>query len=184
MIEKILSLDKELFVFLNALGDKPYDSLWLAVTNPLCWLPFFALILFLLQKQLGGRKLLYFVGFTAVLILVSDQSANLFKWYFHRIRPCNVEDLKTSIRVVKSSSSFGFYSAHASNSMAAILFVYLVLRQKFTYAYGLFIFPLLFAYSRIYIGVHYPIDIFMGYVLGALYGYLCYRLYSKYILVQ
>jgi undecaprenyl-diphosphatase len=182
MIEKILSLDKELFVFLNSLGDKSYDSLWLAVTSPLYWLPFFAIILLLLQKQLGGRKLLYFIGFTAVLILISDQSANLFKWYFHRIRPCNVEDLKASIHVVKSSSSFGFYSAHASNSMAAILFVYLVLRKKFTTTYGLFLFPLLFAYSRIYIGVHYPLDIFTGYAFGAIYGYLCYRLYSKYIL--
>lgn len=182
MIEKILSLDTNLFVFLNGLGNKTYDSLWLAVTNPLCWLPFFILILFLLKKQLGGRKLLYFIGFAAVLILISDQSANLFKWYFQRIRPCNVEDLKDLIRVVKSSSSFGFYSAHASNSMASMLFVYLVLRKKFTTTYGLFIFPLLFAYSRIYIGVHYPIDIFMGFVFGAIYGYLCYMLYSKYIL--
>lgn len=80
MIEKILSLDTNLFVFLNGLGNKTYDSLWLAVTNPLCWLPFFILILFLLKKQLGGRKLLYFIGFAAVLILISDQSANLFKW--------------------------------------------------------------------------------------------------------
>jgi undecaprenyl-diphosphatase len=86
------------------------------------------------------------------------------------------------IRRVKTSSSFSFFSGHATNSMASTVLTFLILKRYYKHAYLLFLFPLIFAYSRIYLGLHFPTDILTGYAFGATSGYLVYKLYAKYIL--
>jgi undecaprenyl-diphosphatase len=179
MFEKIIGLDKELLVFLNGLGSPTYDFLWLKITNQLTWIPFFLLVFYLLYKKIGKQNFLLALLTIALIVLFSDQTCNLFKNGFQRLRPCNDETLKDIIRVVKSSPSYSFYSGHASNSMATTTFIFLIIRKYYKHAYLLFLFPLIFAYSRIYLGVHFPIDILTGYVFGILFGNLFYRLYLK-----
>ena len=84
MLEKIINLDKELLVFLNGLGSPTFDGLWLMITKQVYWTPFFLLIFYLLQKKIGWKNFGFYVLFIAVLILVCDQTTNLFKWYFQR----------------------------------------------------------------------------------------------------
>lgn len=182
MIEKIIHLDKELFVFLNGLGSETFDGLWLILTTQFWWAPYFLLIFYLLHKKIGWKNFCYYLIFVAVLILICDQLANVIKVYFQRVRPCNVEELKHSIRIVKSSPTFSFFSSHAGNSMATTLFTYLILRKYYKYTYLLFLFPLIFGYSRIYLGMHYPSDILAGYIYGAAFGFGCYKLYTKFVL--
>jgi undecaprenyl-diphosphatase len=177
MLEKIIGLDKKVFVFLNGLGSEPFDGLWLAITKQLYWTPFFLLIFFLLFKKIGWKNLFIVIGFIAVLILVCDQTANLFKNSFQRLRPCNDPEINEIIRVVKSSPSFSFFSGHATNSMATTVFVFFLFRKYYKYAFLLFLFPLIFAYSRIYLGLHFPTDILTGYVFGAVYGLLFHKLF-------
>jgi undecaprenyl-diphosphatase len=177
MFEKIIAFDKELFVFLNSLGSPTFDSFWLLITSQVNWTPFFLIIFYLLYKKIGQKNFLLVIVFIALLILVSDQTCNLFKNYFQRLRPCNDEEIKNIIRIVKSSNTFSFYSGHAANSMATTTFVYLFLRKHFKNIYLLFLFPLIFAYSRIYLGLHFPGDIITGYIFGILYGVLFYKLY-------
>ena len=182
MLEKIIHLDKELLVFLNGLGSERFDGLWLMITKQIYWTPLFLLIFYLLQKKIGWKNFGFYILFTAVLILVCDQTANLFKWYFQRLRPCNDEEIQHIIRIVKSSSSFSFFSGHATNSMATTVFAFMILKKYYKHAYLLFLFPLIFAYSRIYLGMHFPLDIVTGYVFGATFGFICYKLFQKYIL--
>lgn len=180
MLEKIIALDKQLFVFLNGLGSPTFDGLWLIITKQAYWAPFFLLVFYLLIKKIGWKNFFIAVVFIALLILLCDQSANLFKNYFQRLRPCNDPQIKDIIRVVKSSNSFSFYSGHATNSMATTVFIFLIIRKYYKYAILLFLFPLIFAFSRIYLGLHFPIDILTGYAFGALYGTLFYKVYQKY----
>jgi len=182
MLEKFLNLDKELLIFLNGLGSETFDGLWLVITKQLNWAPLFLLIFYLLQKKIGWKNFGFYILFTAVLLLVCDQTANLFKNSFQRLRPCNVEELKGIIRIVKSSKSFSFFSGHAANSMATTVFAVMILKKYYKHAYLLFLFPLIFAYSRIYLGLHFPSDILTGYAFGATVGFICYKLYQKYIL--
>ncbi|MGL2963050.1 phosphatase PAP2 family protein [Flavobacterium sp. RSB2_4_14] len=182
MLEKIIHLDKELFVFLNGLGSETFDGLWLMITKQLYWTPFFLLIFYLLQKKIGWKNFGFYLLFTALLILVCDQTANLFKNGFERLRPCNDEEIKGIIRIVKSSKSFSFFSGHATNSMATTVFAFMIFKKYYKHSYLLFLFPLIFAYSRIYLGLHFPSDILTGYVFGATFGFLGYKLYQKYIL--
>ena len=182
MLEKILKLDKDLLIFLNGLGSPTFDGLWLIITKQAYWAPVFLMVFYLLQKKIGWKNFGYYILFTAILILVCDQTCNLFKWYFQRLRPCNVDELKGIIRIVKTSKSFSFFSGHATNSMATTVFGFMIMKRYYKHSYLLFLFPLIFAYSRIYLGLHFPSDILTGYAFGATFGFICYKLYRKYIL--
>ncbi|MDX6188920.1 phosphatase PAP2 family protein [Flavobacterium sp. Fl-318] len=179
MLEKIQELDTNLFVYLNGLGSETYDKLWLIITNQLNWTPLFLLIFYLIYKKIGGKQTLYVLLFIAVLIAFTDQTTNLVKNTVQRLRPCNNPEINSFIRIVQVRKSFSFFSGHAANTMAVATFLYLVLKRHFKYLGFLFLWPLVFAYSRIYLGLHYPGDILTGYFVGAVFGTLIYLLYRK-----
>ena len=182
-MEKIIQLDKELIVFLNGLGSPTFDGLWLIITKQVYWTPIFLLVFYFLQKKLGWKNFGYYILFTAFLILLCDQTANFFKDHFERLRPCNDPEVQDLLRLYwKKSKSYSFFSGHATNSMATAVFGFMVLKRYYKQAYLLFLFPLIFAYSRIYLGLHFPTDILTGYTFGATFGFIFYKLYSKYIL--
>ena len=181
MLEKIIDLDKNLFVFLNNLGSQPFDAFWLLVTKQFNWIPFFLILLLILHKKLGTKQVLIVIITLAILIAFTNEATDLVKFYVQRLRPCNTEELKGLIRVVKQSDTFSYFSGHAANSTAAMLFVYLILRRFYKYSYLLFLYPLIFAYSRIYLGLHFPLDIISGYVFGSCTGILFYTIYEKII---
>lgn len=180
MLEKIIALDKKLFIFLNGLGSPTFDSLWLLITKQAYWTPFFLLLAYLLYKKIGAKNLGVVVLFIAIILFCCNTSVEFFKTTFHRLRPCNDPEIKGIIRIVHQSDSFSFFSGHASNSMATMLFLYLILKRYYKYALLVFLYPLIFAYSRIYLGVHFPIDILTGYLFGATLGVFFHFVYQKY----
>lgn len=177
MLDKILSLDQKLFIYLNGLGSETYDGLWLLITKQVNWIPLFLLLFYIIFKKLGTKQSLYLLLFVAVLILFTDQITNLFKNGFQRLRPCNNPEIKSFIRIVQSRTSFSFFSGHAANTMAVATFLYLIFKKDLKYFWLLFLWPLIFAYSRIYLGLHYPIDIICGYLFGATLGFLMFKFY-------
>ncbi|PTT15272.1 phosphatase PAP2 family protein [Flavobacterium sp. HMWF030] len=179
MLERIKEFDTELLIYLNGLGSETYDKLWLVITNQFYWTPFFLVLFYLIYKKLGGKQTLYLLLFIAVLITFTDQVTNLFKYTFQRPRPCNNPEINTIIRVVQTRTSYSFFSGHAANTMAVATFLFFVLRRYFKYLGFLFLWPLIFAYSRIYLGLHYPGDILTGYFFGALFGSLLHLVYKK-----
>lgn len=180
MIEKLIQLDKDLLVFLNGLGSEQFDPFWLFITRQLHLTPFFLVILYLVYKKLGNWKnFLIVIISIALLLTFTDQFTNFIKNTFERLRPCNDPQIKDVIRIVKHSNTFSYFSGHAANSMASTTFIYLILRRYYRYAFSLFLFPLIFAYSRIYLGLHFPADILTGYVVGATLGYTFYDLYQR-----
>lgn len=176
-MEQILQFDSDLFIYLNALGTETWDPFWLAVTKITYWIPFYLFLLWLLQRKLGWKQALIVILFIAVLITLTDQTVNFVKGHYQRSRPCNNDGICHLIRSVKTSSSFSFFSGHAANSMANATFLFLLLRKHYRMMGFIFLWPLVFAYSRIYLGLHYPGDIMTGYVFGILMGSLFYRLY-------
>ncbi|OAB27994.1 undecaprenyl-diphosphatase [Flavobacterium fryxellicola] len=178
MLEKLLPLDTELFVFLNGLGSKGYDGLWLIITKQSNWIPLFLLLLYVIFKKLGAKQTLYLLFFVAILVTFTDQMTNVFKNGFERLRPCNNPEINSFIRVVQVRRSFSFFSGHASNSMAVATLIYFTLRSYFKYFSLLFLWPFIFAYSRIYLGLHYPLDILSGYLFGFASGFLMFKIYK------
>lgn len=178
-MEDIISYDKQLLVYLNNLGSESFDGVWLLITNQFYLAPIFLFIFYLLWKKIGWKNLWIVLLFIALIIMVCDQTTNLFKYTFQRLRPVNDLEIKESLRILISRKSFSFFSGHASNSMATTLFMFLIFRKYYKYAFLLFLFPLIFAYSRIYLGLHFPTDILTGYFVGAIVGSFFYFIYKK-----
>ena len=181
MFDYLLHLDKKLFIFLNNLGSTPFDGIWLLITQQINWIPFFLILLFILFKNLGTKKLGIAILTVAVLITFTNEITDIIKFSVQRIRPCNDDTLIGLIRVVKDSDTFSYFSGHAANSTAAMMFVYLILRKYYRYSYLIFLYPLIFAYSRIYLGLHFPLDIVSGFIFGGLIGVLFYKIYMRII---
>lgn len=177
MFEKIINFDKQLFVFLNNLGSAPFDQFWLIITKQSSWLPFFLVLAYLLQRKIGLKKLGVFIIFIALILLCCNTIVELCKTYFQRLRPCNDPSIQNVIRIVHQSNSFSFFSGHASNSTASMTFIFLTLRKYYKNAFLIFLYPLVFAYSRIYLGVHFPGDILTGFLVGTFFGFGFYKIY-------
>jgi undecaprenyl-diphosphatase len=181
-LEKIIHYDKELFVFLNALGNENWDTFWMTLTNQFSWIPLYILFFYLIFKSLGWKKGLALVLLTAVMVTFSDQLTVFIKNSFQRFRPNRDPSINEFIRILKNNKSFSFVSGHATTSMAVSLFMHLTLKKYYRYTVLFFIWPILFSYSRIYIGVHFPIDVTVGAVLGILIGMVFYKLSLKILL--
>jgi undecaprenyl-diphosphatase len=112
------------------------------------------------------------------MITFTDQITNLFKAGIQRPRPCREASIAEFVRfIAPRCGRYGFFSGHSSNSMAVAVFAGLLLRPF----YRKLIFFLLFwsamvAYSRIYVGVHYPLDIICGMAFGAFSGFMFYKM--------
>lgn len=173
MLEKILEIDTRLLVYLNNLGSTTWDGFWMFMTTSITSLPIYLIAAYFVYKYYGIKKMLFSLLFLAILITISDQLANVFKYGLGRLRPCHNLDVQDLIRLVKPNcgGKYSFYSAHASTSMAIVVYFSLLLRLHIKkFALSLIVWALFVGYSRIYIGVHFPFDVLVGFTIGALIG--------------
>ena len=183
MIDYILEIDKDLFIFLNGLGTKSFDWFWLMVTSKISNIILYLFLSFIYFQKTNLKQLVFLLLTLALMILFTDQATNLFKYTFSRLRPCHNENLDLVIRLLKSNCGglYGYFSAHASNSFALAVFFLMLFINKLNKApILLLIFASLVSYSRIYIGVHYPLDVVSGAFFGCMSGYLFYFISRKY----
>jgi undecaprenyl-diphosphatase len=179
LLESILQKDKQLLVFLNSLGSEQWDSFWLVITNQFNWAPLFIFVFYLVIKSNGWKRGGFIILCMILLVAFSDQFVNLIKNYTARLRPNNDPEIKHLLRTFIKPQSFSFISGHATTSTFFSVFSILLLREKYKYIYFIIGFPLIFAYSRLYLGVHFPIDISLGILTGVLLANLYYKLYKK-----
>lgn len=167
----ILELDQELFLGLNNLGSTEFDAFWLLISSTSIWIPLYAIFVYLLYKEYRFRNLLFLLLFIALGVTVSDQLSNIYKYGMERLRPCHEPSLEGMFREVKCGGPYGFFSAHASNTFFLATYLFFLLRRRLkSYAFLLFFWAAVVAYSRVYLGVHYPLDIIYGALIGFLLG--------------
>ena len=189
MLEEILRIDTELFLYLNNLGTSSFDSFWSFLSRKEANIAVYlsGILFFLKNKGFRSYKIksldvFYIFSIVLVMILISDQSANIFKDSFQRLRPCYDELIKDSVRLVKEGcgGKHGFFSAHASNSFSLAVFFGLLFKDFSKYPiYFTLIFASLISYSRVYLGVHYPLDIIFGALFGMINGLVIYSVHER-----
>ncbi|HSI70762.1 MAG TPA: phosphatase PAP2 family protein [Gillisia sp.] len=182
MLERIIELDRELFLYFNNLGNSSWDPFWLLVTDKWTAIPLYAFLLYLIFRKFGAKGALITAVLITLLITATDQLGNVFKDFFERPRPCRQEGVMEYARfVAERCGRFGYFSAHASNSMGVAIFIGIILKKYYRYLILFLIgWSLVVSYSRVYLGVHYPADILTGMLVGAIFGYL-FSLLHKYL---
>jgi undecaprenyl-diphosphatase len=113
-------------------------------------------------------------------IVLCDQFTSAFmKPYFVRLRPCYEPALEQMVHVVAGcGGQYGFASSHAANAFGFASIVWFLLKDTYRHLGWLFVWAALVAYSRVYLGVHYPGDIIAGSLLGWLFGWLVFLIYQ------
>jgi undecaprenyl-diphosphatase len=179
MIEQFNNWDQQLFLWLNGFHADWLDPIMLFITAKNTWIPLYFLIVVIFIRKLGWRSI-YLLGACGLLILLADQSASgLFKPFFERLRPCHNVQIQDLVHTIKHcGGQYGFASSHASNTFALATFLFLLFRNKWSKL--MLVWAAVVSYSRIYAGVHYPADILVGAILGALSAFIVYFLYRKY----
>jgi undecaprenyl-diphosphatase len=181
LLQDIIQIDQNLLIYLNNLGSTKWDSLWLFITNQFFWTPLFILIFYLTIKSYGWKTGGFLILSMIVLVAFSDQFTNFIKNTVQRSRPNNNEEIKHLLRVLINPQSYSFMSGHATTSTFFSVYVLLLLKDNYKYIYLILFFPLVFSYSRLYLGVHFPIDIFVGILIGVTFANLYFILSKKVI---
>lgn len=172
----LLQLDRELFLYLNGQGSAFMDPFWLTVTQMETWVPLFFLGVFLYFYCYPPRIAAIRFGAVFALGYAVYGVMRLTKALVGRLRPNNQPELEGLVRTLQNPQDYSFFSGHAATSFALTFFVYLQLKHRYPALILLFIWPVLFTLSRIFVGVHYPLDLVVGSGVGLLSAYLANRL--------
>ncbi len=182
ILNSLISYDKQLLLILHSKGSLLWDSFWLFVTNPIHWIPLFFVLLFLGYKVYDIKKSVLVTFFTILSGATSLIIVNAIKNSVQRVRPINDTSVNNSIRILIEQNDFSFVSGHSTVSFTIAFISFWVLKNNYKMAFLIFLFPILFAYSRIYLAAHYPIDILFGMLLGYLIALIYYKLIQHFVL--
>ncbi len=168
--------DQKLLLALNFDGGYLLDQVMYIISGKLTWIPFYVCVLWLIYARLGLRMLILFVLTVPLLITCADQTATLAKTYFPKARPSHFELIMDQVHTVNGyrGGPYGTVSSHAANCFGLALFTSLLIRRRW-FTVTMFLWAAAVAYSRIYLGVHYPMDILIGTAEGLLWAWLWYR---------
>ncbi len=160
--------DTDLMLALNFDGGPVLDAImWFASGIP-NWIPLYLLVMFLIYRRFGWKYMLFALLFIGLGVGICDQVCNLFKDNIAYLRPTRTPLLE-HLHTVNDyhGGLMGTVSGHASTSFCIFLLSSLMMRRKW-FTIMMLVYTLLTAYSRIYLGVHFPMQILFGIILGAL----------------
>lgn len=180
-IQQLIGFDQSLLLKLNGSDSLFWDGFMWVATSTMTWIPVAVALLYVIFKNNKIKEALLLMVLLALVVALADQIASGFcKPFFARFRPTRDPELMFLTDIVNGyrGGKYGFISSHAANTFAVAVFLSLIIRNK-SLAFVLFVWAILNAYSRIYLGVHYPGDILFGTLVGIGVGVVIYLLYKR-----
>lgn len=182
MIERLLSFDQELFFWINRGMAHPFLDAYLPLTrNMFFWSPLYLFLIVFFTLNFG-RKGWIVIGVVLLTFACTDLvSSSLIKPWVGRLRPCNDEEIRQWVRLlVNCGGGKSFTSSHATNHFGLAVLVGLALKPYFRWALWLFIlWAGTISLAQVYVGVHYPLDVLAGGLLGSLIAWIMWQLFHK-----
>jgi len=171
MFQWLIEFDQKAFLYLNGLHSPELDKIMYWISSNTFWIPLYIVLLCMVIYHGRPYRFIMTILFIVIAVTLSDRISVLIKYLVERPRPTHNFEIAEMVHTVNNYTGgmYGFVSSHAANVFCVATFLSYQFKH---YKWGLFLFfwATLVAYSRIYLGVHYPLDIICGAVLGALFG--------------
>jgi undecaprenyl-diphosphatase len=169
------NIDTEFFLALNGMHTPFFDAFFTLFTSMITWIPLYLMILFLIFKKYKQQGL-WILLFLILTVVLSDQISVLIKDMVHRLRPSHEPLLLGKVNLPTGEGGmYGFVSSHAVNVFSFAIMMGLLSQNRRLFA-ALLGWAFLTIYSRIYVGVHYPLDVICGAIIGIFIGWGIYKL--------
>ena len=182
----MMNLDQELFYFINNNLHIPMlDKIAPYWRSMYLWLPLYVFFIsYLLLNFEKKRAAMYLLALGLTVGAADIISSRLIKNTVARLRPCNDAGVKPKVKLlVHCGGGYSFTSSHAANHFAAAVFVILTfVGHRKWLRYSLLAWAASIAFGQVYVGVHYPLDVVCGAILGACVGWLGAFVYRSRIL--
>ncbi len=172
MFESLINIDLKTFYFINkTLSNQVFDVIMPIITEAKTWLPIIVVFIIYQFFRCGIKGKLCIVSLIIGILLCDQISSALIKELVNRPRPCHI--LQDINLLVPCGAGKSFPSSHAANSMMLVTIISLFYNK---HRYWLISLAILVGFSRIYVGVHHPLDVLCGLILGVIIGTFVYWL--------
>jgi membrane-associated phospholipid phosphatase len=181
--EKLEAFDKWLFMVVNTRGANPFfDAVMPFMRQSMHWMPLYLFLIVFVILNFKAKGLWWVLFFISTIALTDMTGTYIFKQSFERMRPCADPAFFTHVRLLLNhcSGSSSFVSNHAANHFGMAVFFLFTFRRLFSkWAFIPLAWAAIIAYAQVYVGVHYPLDVFAGAFIGVLWGWVTSSLFNK-----
>ena len=172
--KKLVQWDQSLFISINSEWTNPvFDVVLPIMRNSFIWYPVYLFLLIFVLLNFKARGLWWAVFFLSTLALTDMTGTYVFKHVFERLRPCSDPEFFTHVRLLlkQCAGGYSFTSNHAANHFGMATFFFITFRHLFKiWAWIALCWAAAICYSQVYVGVHYPLDVLSGAMLGLAFG--------------